>query len=114
MNSPSQIEFEEGGDNVFADIGFDEVTATQLSHKSNLVGVLYRAQQERNLSQAAFGRLIGIPQARLSKLYNGKIDGISTDKLLDAIARVGGHVLIRVEPHPERPETAGRVELELA
>jgi hypothetical protein len=38
---------------------------------------------------------------------------MSTDKLLDAIARLGGHVKIRVEPHPA-PAEAGRVEMELA
>lgn len=44
----------------------------------------------------------------MSKLYNGKIAGISTDKLLEAIAKLGGHVSIRVEPHPA-PGEAGRV-----
>lgn len=113
MSKIDTIEFEESSGNVFADIGFDEATADKLSHKADLVGVLYRFQQERALSQSAFSRLVGIPQPRLSKLYNGKIDGMSTDKLLDAITRLGGHVVIRVEPHP-RAAAAGRVELELA
>jgi predicted XRE-type DNA-binding protein len=113
MSQPEPIEFEESSGNVFADIGFDAPTATRLSYKADLVGVLYRAQQERDLSQSAFGRLVGIPQPRLSKLYNGKLDGMSTDKLLDAVAKVGAHVLIRVEAHPEARDAAGRVELEL-
>ena len=74
------------------------------------VGVLYRFQQERALSQTAFSRLTGIPQPRLSRLYNGKLAGMSTDKLLDAITRLGGHVTIRVEAHPAKGD-AGRVEL---
>lgn len=113
MSDINHIRFEEGSGNVFADIGFDEATADKLSHKADLVGVLYRCQQERNLSQAAFSRLVGIPQPRLSKLYNGKIDGMSTDKLLDAITRLGGHIVIRVDSHPQAG-AAGRVELELA
>ena len=108
----SEIEFEESSGNVFEDIGFDAPTAAKLSHKADLVGVLYRAQHERDLSQSAFSRLVGIPQPRLSKLYNGKLDGMSTDKLLDAVTRVGAHVVIRVESHPVISE-AGRVELEL-
>ena len=108
----SEIEFEESSGNVFEDIGFDAPTAAKLSHKADLVGVLYRVQHERDLSQSAFSRLVGIPQPRLSKLYNGKLDGMSTDKLLDAVARVGAHVVIRVESHPVTSE-AGRVELEL-
>ena len=110
MNEP--IEFEESSGNIFEDIGFDAPTAARLSHKADLVGVLHRAQHERDLSQSAFSRLVGIPQPRLSKLYNGKLDGMSTDKLLDAVARVGAHIVIRVEAHPITSE-AGRVELEL-
>ncbi|KQZ76562.1 hypothetical protein ASE06_06800 [Sphingopyxis sp. Root214] len=109
----SNIDFEESSGNVFEDLGFDSVTADRLTHKAELVGVLHRLQQERDLSQVAFSRLVGIPQPRLSKLYSGKIAGMSTDKLLDAIAKLGGHVTIRVEPHPA-PAVAGRVEMELA
>lgn len=113
MTDDGEIQFEESLGNVFADIGFDKPTADRLSHKADLVGVLHGCQQERGLSQAAFSRLVGIPQPRLSQLYNGRIAGMSTDKLLDAIARLGGHVTIRVEPHPVAAD-AGRVELELA
>lgn len=113
MTDTKDIEFEESSGNVFEDIGFDTATADRLTHKAELVGVLYRLQQERNLSQIAFSRLVGIPQPRLSKLFSGKIAGMSTDKLFDAIAKLGAHVTIRVEPHPT-PAEAGRVEMELA
>lgn len=113
MTDDHPIEFENSSGNVFADIGFDEETSSRLAHKADLVGVLHRFQQERGLSQAAFGRLVGIPQPRLSQLYNGRIAGMSTDKLLDAITKLGGHVTIRVEQHPA-PRDAGRVVLELA
>jgi predicted XRE-type DNA-binding protein len=113
MTDTQPIEFEVSSGNVFEDIGFDTATASRLTHKAELVGVLYRLQQERKLSQVAFSRLVGIPQPRLSKLYAGKIAGMSTDKLLDAIAKLGGHVTIRVEPHPG-PAEAGRVDMELA
>jgi predicted XRE-type DNA-binding protein len=113
MSDIEQIQFEESSGNVFEDLGFDAATANRLTYKAELVGVLHRLQQERDLSQVAFSRLVGIPQPRLSKLYNGKIAGMSTDKLLDAIARLGGHVTIIVEPHPASAE-AGRVEMELA
>jgi len=38
---------------------------------------------------------------------------MSMDKLLEAITRLGGHGVIRVEQHPVS-KVAGRVELELA
>lgn len=113
MSEFQNIEFEESSGNVFEDIGFDAPTTTQLSHKADLVGVLHRAQHERELSQSAFSRLVGIPQPRLSKLFNGKLDGVSTDKLLNAAARAGAHVIIRVEAHPTASEAAGCIELEL-
>lgn len=92
MSEPNDIEYEDGSDNVFADLGFDASTATRLIHKAELVGILHRLQQERNLSQSAFSRLVGIPQPQLSKLYNGKVVNMPTSKLLDAIARLGDQV----------------------
>lgn len=106
------IEFVDGGDNVFADLGFDDETASRLKRMSELVGVLHRYQQERKLSQSAFSDLVDIPQPKLSRLYNGKIEGVSMEKLIDAIARLGGRVTIKVEAHP--PADAGRIELEVA
>ncbi|MBA3811505.1 MAG: XRE family transcriptional regulator [Caulobacteraceae bacterium] len=112
MSGGEHIEFEHSSGNIFEDIGFDKATAERLTHKADLVGVLYNYQRERDLSQVAFSSLVGIPQPRLSKLYNGKFAGMSTDKLLDAITRLGGRVTIRVESHPA-PAEAGRVQLEL-
>lgn len=111
--STAKFEYEEGSGNVFQDIGFKGAVAERLSHKADLVAVLFRYQDELSLGQMAFSRLVGIPQPRLSKLYNGKMAGMSTDKLLEAITRLGGHVVIRVEQHPVS-KAAGRVELELA
>ena len=84
----ADIEWEEGGGNVFEDIGFEGAVAERLLRKSDLVAVLFRYQEELSLGQMAFSRLVGIPQPRLSKLYNGKLAGMSTDKLLDAITRL--------------------------
>lgn len=107
------IEFEDSSGNVFADLGFDASAASSLLHKAELVGVLHRYCQERGLSQSAFGKLVGIPQPRLSKLFSGKISEMSTDRLIEAIAKLGGHVTIRVETHPGAAK-AGLVETEFA
>jgi predicted XRE-type DNA-binding protein len=60
-----------------------------------------------------FSRLASIPQPRLSKPVSGKIAGMSTDTLLDAITKLGEHVTIRVERHAS-PSAGERVEMELA
>jgi hypothetical protein len=49
MTDGHPIEFEESSGNVFEDIGFDAATADRLTHEAELVGVLYRYRQERNL-----------------------------------------------------------------
>ena len=113
MDELEGIEFEESSGNVFEDIGFDPATAQRLTRKAELVGVLRRCQEERELTQADFSRLVGIPQPRLSTLYAGKIAGMSTDKLLEAVAKLGGHVTIVVDEHPDQ-QHAGKVEFALA
>ena len=109
----SGIEFEESSGNVFADIGFDRKTAQKLAFKADLVGVLRRALREQGLTQLELSRRVGIPQPRLSSLFAGKIAGMSTDKLIDAVTRLGAHITIRVDEHPVAAQ-AGMVELEVA
>lgn len=107
------IDFEESSGNIFEDLGFDSATAAVLTRKAELVGVLHRAQEERGVSQTEFGKLVGIPQTRLSNLYAGKMGGMSLDKLLAAVAKIGAHVTIRVDEHPRDHADAGRLALEL-
>jgi predicted XRE-type DNA-binding protein len=108
------LDFEESGGNIFEDLGFDSATAALLTRKAELVGVLHRAQQERGISQTEFGKLVGIPQARLSNLYAGKMGGMSLDKLFSAVAKIGANVTIRVDEHPKEHVDVGRLELEFA
>lgn len=107
------IVVEDGSDNVFADIGFAPEAAARLLLKAELVSVIRKYRDELGLSQLELSRLVDIPQSRLSRLFSGKIGDASTDKLLGAIAKLGGHVTIRVEAHPENGK-AGRVDMELA
>lgn len=113
MAELDKIVFEESSGNVFEDIGFDPAAAQRLTRKAELVGVLRRYQEEHGLTQAEFSRRVGIPQPRLSTLYAGKIAGMSTDKLLDAVAELGAHVRITVDEHPDK-RRAGKVEVALA
>ena len=105
------IQFEVGGDSVFADLGLPD--ADELATKAGLVGAILRASKEQGLSQSEAAKRVGIPQPRLSNLSRGKVEGISTEKLMAAVARLGGRIRIVVEEHPSAAH-AGRVELELA
>ncbi len=112
INDQLDIDIEESCGNVFEDIGFDKETSARLTYKSGLVGSLHRAFVASGLNQSDFGKLVGIPQPRLSKLFNGKIDGVSAEKLFDAVARLGGHVTIRIDEAPT-PALAGNIDMEL-
>jgi predicted XRE-type DNA-binding protein len=105
------LEFEESSGNVFADLGLNG--ADDLAYKAGLIGSIMRYGQEHGLSQSALAVLVDIPQPRLSNLFAGKLSGITSEKLIKACARLGRHVRIVIEEHPEQA-FAGRVELELA
>ncbi len=97
--------------NVFVDLELPD--AEELSHKAALIGSMMRFAEELGLSQTELARRSGIPQPRLSNLFRGRVEGITTDKLLNAVTRLGRHVRIVVEEHPA-PSAAGRVELSFA
>ncbi|MGF1548937.1 MAG: helix-turn-helix domain-containing protein [Sphingomonadaceae bacterium] len=104
-------DYEIGSGNVFDDLGLAD--AEQLATKAGLIGAIMRTIQERGLTQVEAARIAKIPQPRLSNLLRGKIEGVTTEKLMKAVALLGGHVRIVVDEHPE-PEAAGKVELEVA
>ncbi len=104
-------DFEIGSGNVFADLGLAD--ADQLAAKAGLIASIMRAVKERGLSQEEAARIVKIPQSRLSNLFRGKIEGVTTDKLMRALALLGAHVRIVVEERPE-PAVAGKVKVELA
>ena len=111
MSKSETSDHEDSSGNVFTDLGLAD--ADDLAYKAGLVGSIMRYQQEKGITQSALAVLADIPQPRLSNLFRGKLNGITTEKLITACARLGRHVRIVVEEHP--PErTSGRIELELA
>lgn len=111
MTDQTSVDFEESSGNVFADLGLRN--PDDLAYKAGLIGSLMRYQKEHGITQGELARLVGIPQPRLSNLFSGKIGNITTEKLINACARLGRHVRIVIEEHPDEA-AAGRVELELA
>ncbi len=105
------VEFQVSDGHVFADLALPNVD--ELKIKAALVGAILRASKEHGFSQSETAKRAGIPQPRLSNLSRGKVEGVSTDKLIAAVARLGGRVRIVVEEHPE-PAYAGRVDVEMA
>ncbi|HSE76227.1 MAG TPA: helix-turn-helix transcriptional regulator [Dongiaceae bacterium] len=87
--------FTEGSDNPFADLGF--ANAELELAKSRLVMEIGRVIEERDLSQVAAGRIIGLPQPKLSQLLNGHWKSYSVDRLTRYLNKLGVTVRMSLE-----------------
>ena len=82
--------------NIFADIGDPEPDRTlaraQVMHRIACI------IEERGLTQAQAVKQLGISQARVSKLINGKLDQFSLDQLLTLLNKLDRDVEILIKP----------------
>jgi predicted XRE-type DNA-binding protein len=88
--------------NVFADLRIPN--PEQYLAKAELAARILKIVQERRLTQQAAGKLLGIPQPKVSALLNGRLDGFSSDRLFRFLNSLGCDVRITVSPpHPKTP-----------
>jgi len=66
--------------------------------KAAVARELNRAISERNLSQAQAGKILGVPQPRVSDLSRTRLGIFSLEKLLEFANRLGLDVEIRMRP----------------
>lgn len=93
-------------DDLFSALGFDEDEARDLSMKSRLFIQLKQQIRAKNWTQKEIGQKLDVPQSRVSELMTGKIDLISTDKLLGYIEKLGFRVEAAiVEDRREKKKT---------
>lgn len=85
-----------GTDNVLADLGFED--AEELSAKAILAVKLNKLIDEQALNQAEAAEILGMPQPKISAIRNYKLQGISLERLMHALAALGQHVEIVVRP----------------
>ncbi|PUE47554.1 transcriptional regulator [Limnohabitans sp. 2KL-1] len=109
MNGHNEIMIEEGGTNVYVDLGYTD--AAEMQRKSQLAGEIARAIKARRLTQEDAATLLGIDQSKVSRITRGKFRGVSEAKLLELVARLGHDVKIVVGPVRRR---AGKIELQFA
>jgi predicted XRE-type DNA-binding protein len=95
-----------GGDNVFADLGFEnpdeELTKAQLATE------IMHALKRRRLTQAAAADLMGIDQPKVSALLNGRLSNFSSERLMKLLAALGHDIDITVRAKP-RNGRRGRI-----
>jgi predicted XRE-type DNA-binding protein len=107
MSKKTEIRIVEGSGNVYADLGYAD--AAEMQRKSRLAAEIARAIKARHLTQEAAAELLGIHQAKVSRITRGQFRGVSEAKLLELIARLGRDVKIVVGPVRRR---TGKIELQ--
>ena len=109
MSQRSEITIEEGGTNVYADLGYAD--AAEMQRKSQLAAEIARAIKARRLTQEGAAALLGIDQSKVSRITRGQFRGVSEAKLLELVTKLGHDVKIVVGPVRRR---AGKIELRFA
>ena len=91
----SSIEIEDSSGNVFTDLNLPD--ADEMSLKSGLAVHIVRAMRARGLTQAQTAELVGLKQPDLSNIARARLDGISVERLLSVLNRLGHRVEVRVD-----------------
>jgi predicted XRE-type DNA-binding protein len=83
-----------------------------MQRKSSLAAEIARAIKARHLTQEAAADLLGIDQAKISKITRGQFRGVSEAKMLELVAKLGHNITIIVGK--TKRQGAGKIELEFA
>src|ERR1035438_10462552 len=101
----TKISFEKSSGNVFADIGFTPAEAAELTAKSSLIIAIKHTTERRKLTQQEVARLCGTDQPTLSKVFRGRMESVTIDRLANWLNALGRDVQIIVK---SSPRTRGR------
>jgi len=83
----AKISFEKSSGNVFADIGFTPAEAAELTAKSSLIIAIKDTIEQRKLTQQEAARLCGTDQPTLSKVFRGRMESVTIDRLCQLAQR---------------------------
>jgi predicted XRE-type DNA-binding protein len=97
----------QGSGNVFADLGLPNPEQELL--KARLTLQIYKIVQERGLTQARAGEILGIKQPHVSALMRNRAGNFSVGRLMEFLTALGQDVRITV-----RPTRKARGEIEVA
>lgn len=92
------IEIHQGSSNVFEDLELPD--ASELKLKASLAAQVIRFIRETGLSQKEVAAQVGLKQPDVSDILRGRLKGISVERLLGVLNRLGHNVQVKVEPEP--------------
>lgn len=91
---------EPGTANIFADLGLPDAENHLL--KARLVGEVYRLTKERGLNQTQVGKIMGITQPEVSRLFKGHFREYSIERLMGFLTKFDRDVEILIHPSAKR------------
>jgi predicted XRE-type DNA-binding protein len=101
-----KVKVEVGSGNIFADLGLPDANTHFL--KAQIVSEIYRITNERKLTQGGAGKLMGITQPEVSRMFKGNFREYSIDRLMGFLTSFDRDVEIVVKPH-KKDGRAGRI-----
>jgi len=100
------VDVEMGSGNVYADLAYAD--ADEMLIKAQLVTKIAEIIKRKGLTQTQAGKLLGMPQPKLSNLLRGQFRGFSERRLMNCLTRLGRDVQIVVKATP-RSRSDGRL-----
>jgi predicted XRE-type DNA-binding protein len=73
----------------FEDVGFSKSESAALMFKSEIYSKIISVIKARKLTRIQLEKLLEVPQPRVSELLNQKISGVSIEKLLIYLDKLG-------------------------
>jgi predicted XRE-type DNA-binding protein len=93
---------EPGGENVFADLGFQDAEERLL--KAKLATKIAQLIEEKGWTQAQTAERTALDQPKISRLLRGQLSGFSADRLFAVLNRLGHSVEVRISAKERAPE----------
>lgn len=90
------IEYVEGSDNVFADLGIPE--PEEAMAKAKIAMKIYETIKAKKLTQAKAAKILKISQPKVSLLLRGYLTDFSLERLLRFLNDLGQDVSIMISP----------------
>jgi predicted XRE-type DNA-binding protein len=101
-----KAKIEESSGNIFADLGLPDAETHFL--KAQIVAEIYRLTNERELTQAEAGKLMGISQPEVSRMFKGNFREYSIERLIAFLTAFDRDVEIVARPR-KKTGKSGRI-----
>jgi predicted XRE-type DNA-binding protein len=102
-----KVEIYKSDPNIFAELGLPDAGSHFL--KAKIVAELYRLTNERKLTQSKAGRLMGISQPEVSRLFKGHFREYSMERLIGFLTAFDRDVEIVARPRRKDDGERGEI-----